>query len=123
MPLYAAEHRLPELLEFMRAHSFGPSSGGPQPAVVSTGQAASASGEDHDSIRVPPQADSTRPMGTLPPSESKSEAPVIRHTALNCFCVLRTAHGAPQRSVHVVPDPSQEWCQRTVSIVLFVVVF
>ena len=117
MPLYDAEQRLPLLDEFIRPHCFGPSRGGPQPAVVSTGQLASASGDDHASILVPPHADSTSPIGTLPPSESNRDAPVIRHTALNCFWVPSAAQGPPQRSVHVVPEPSHEWCQRTVSIV------
>ena len=88
--------------------------------ALTTGVAASerlASGDDHASILVPPHADSTSPIGTLPPSESNRDAPVIRHTALNCFWVPSAAQGPPQRSVHVVPEPSHEWCQRTVSIV------
>ena len=56
-------YRLPEFVEFILLHWLGPSNGGPHPAVVVSGQAASASGLLQLSILVPPHADSTSPTG------------------------------------------------------------
>ena len=130
MPLVLAEQRFPLFVEFIRGQAASPPAGapppcqtthGPQPLVLSPGQAPSASALVQASMRVPPQAASTRPSGTAPPVARNTSAAASQQMAekLAFAAPSMRDHGAPQRSEQPTGSPAQSRSQCSTSVVTF----